>query len=89
MINTGSDKVSLDDVIQWRSVWRNSFEIDPATLMIQTIRRSWGGYGNRGGKTPSSEKPESVTEVQLFGDGIQQQMSIHDGILYSLEGKSV
>ena len=82
-----AEEVRVADAVQWRSVWRNSFEIDPATLMIQTIRRSWGGYGNRGGKTPASEKPESVAEVQLFGDGIQQQMSIHKGILYSLEGK--
>jgi outer membrane protein assembly factor BamB/tetratricopeptide (TPR) repeat protein len=87
MSDNQTDEAKVADAIQWRSVWRNAFEVDPATLMIQTIRRSWGGYGNRRGKTPASDKPESTAEVQLFGDRIQQQISLHNGVLYSLEGK--
>ncbi len=77
----------IKQVVAWRSVWRNAFEIDAATQMIQTIRRSWGGYGNRGGSPNTSANPDSVAEVQLFGDAIYQQMSIYGGRLYSLEGK--
>ena len=82
-----TDEAKVADAIQWRSVWRNAFEVDPATLMIQTIRRSWGRYGDRRGKMSASDTPESTTEVQLFGDRIQQQISIHHGVVYSLEGK--
>jgi tetratricopeptide (TPR) repeat protein len=86
MIEEAPDDPEWGDAVGWRSVWRNAFQVDAATQMIQTIRRSWGGYGNRGGNTAGTTKPESIAEVQLFGDRIQQQLSIHDGILYSLEG---
>jgi outer membrane protein assembly factor BamB len=78
---------AVNDAIQWRPVWRNAFEVDAATQMVQTIRKSWGGYGNRGGAKTSSGKPESIAEIQLFGDEIYQQMSIANGVLYAIEGK--
>ncbi len=78
-------ETEFQDAISWRSIWRNAFEVDAATKMIQTIRNSWGG--SRNSTASSSGSPNSVAEVQLFGDRIQQQMSIHHGVLYSLEGK--
>ncbi len=77
----------VNDSIKWRPVWRNAFQIDAATEMVQKIRKSWGGYGNRGGAKTNSEKPESIAEVQLFGDEIYQQMSVANGVLYTIEGK--
>ncbi len=80
---------NLESAIQWRSVWHNAFEIDDATKMIETIRKSWGAYGRRSGQpnTVSSPEPTTVSEVQLFGDTIFQQMSIHNNGLFSIEGK--
>lgn len=80
----------LDNSIQWRSVWRNAFQIDDATKMMETIRKNWGAYGRRSGQrnSPSSPHPTSKSEVQLFGDQIFQQMSIYNNVLYSIEGKS-
>ncbi len=88
MIKSNPAQPAVHDAIAWRSVWRNVFEVDEATQMMQTIRRSWGGYGNRNLESNQSVIPESVAEIQLFGDEIQQQMSICQGVLYSLEGKS-
>jgi len=79
-------KSTLNDFVAWRSVWRNSFAVDQATQMIQIIRRSWGGYGNRNQESATST-PESTAEVQLFGDTVYQQISIVGGVLYSIEGK--
>ncbi len=80
------EKLTLNDFVAWRSVWRNSFAVDQSTQLIQVIRRSWGGYGNRNQESASTS-PESTSEVQLFGDTIHQQISIVDGVLYSIEGK--
>lgn len=88
MIQSEPEKPAVMDVIDWRSVWRNGFEVDEATQMIQTIRRSWGGYGNRGGNVTNSGVPESIAQVQLFGDAIHSQMSIYNGMVFSIEGEA-
>ncbi len=81
----GEHGLNLADWIAWRSVWRNGFSIDEATQMTQMIRRSWGGVNPRGNVSVSGV-PESVSEVQFFSDEIQAQVSLCDGILYSVEG---
>jgi outer membrane protein assembly factor BamB len=86
MVESAIEEPDVGNAISWRSVWRNAFEIDEATQMIQTIRRSWGGYGNQNGAISVFDHPQSTPEVQLFGDEIYQQMSICDGVVYSIEG---
>ena len=76
-----------ESAIAWRSVWKNAFQIDDATMMMSTIRRNWGGRVT-GQATGSSKFPEKAVEINLFGDRVFQQMSICQGIVYSIEGKS-
>jgi outer membrane protein assembly factor BamB/tetratricopeptide (TPR) repeat protein len=78
---------AVDVVVSWRSLWRNSFEIDQTTRMKEAMMRSWGGYGNRNRKK-DSPRPVSMSEVQFFGDNIGSQMSIHGDYFYALEGPS-
>jgi outer membrane protein assembly factor BamB len=79
------DGKNLNQLVSWRSVWRNAFEIDEATAMSQVIRRGWAGVNARGGASKSTI-PETVPEIQFFTDQIYQQISICNGILYSIEG---
>jgi len=78
----------IDAVVNWRSLWRNSFQIDETTRMKETMKRSWGGHGRRGRRGKSSPYPVSMSEVQYFGDNIASQMSIHEDYLYTIEGPS-
>jgi len=75
-------------VVSWRSVWRNSFQVDRTTRMKEQMMRSWGGYGNRNRKKNDSPHPVSMSEVQFFGDNIASQMSIGGDVIYALEGPS-
>lgn len=79
---------AVNEVVSWRSVWRNSFEIDPTTRMKEAMMRSWGGYGNRNRSKKESPRPVTMSEVQFFGDNIGSQMSIHGDFFYALEGPS-
>jgi len=79
---------AVDAVVSWRSVWRNSFEIDQTTRMKETMMRSWGGYGNRNNRKKDSPHPVTMSEVQFFGDNIGSQMSIAGDFFYALEGRS-
>ncbi len=83
-----SETKAVDAVVSWRSVWRNSFEIDQTTRMKEAMMRSWGGYGNRNNRKKDLPRPVSMSEVQFFGDNIGSQMSIHGDFLYALEGPS-
>lgn len=83
-----SEAKAVNAVVSWRSVWRNSFEIDQTTRMKEAMMRSWGGYGNRNRRTKSSPYPVTMSEVQFFGDNIGSQMSLHGDFLYALEGPS-
>jgi len=78
----------LDSAIAWRSVWHNAFQIDDATLMMNTIRKNWGGGRTTGQAGNSLPVPSIPMEVNLFGDRIYQKMSIHSNVVYSIEGKS-
>ncbi len=72
--------------ISWRSVWRNSFEIDTKTMVTTMQRSRFGGYQNRN-KKKESPFPTTLPEVQFFGDKIASSMSIHQENLYALEGR--
>jgi len=40
-----SDRIAKS--VGWRSVWRNTFEIDPKTMVINMKRSRYGGYSDR------------------------------------------
>ncbi len=77
----------IEQSIGWRSVWRNSFEIDTKTMITQMQRSRYGSYNNRN-KKQESLIPVTLPEVQLFGDKIASCMSIHQDNLYAVEGRS-
>lgn len=77
----------LDGAIAWRSVWHNAFEQDEATKMMEVVRQNMGGRRGTTGTTIGST-PTGSMQVQLFGDIIYQQMSIHKDQLFTIEGKS-
>ena len=79
---------TLESYLGWRSLWRNSFEIDETTMFEQAIRKSWSGFNRQRNNRPTSNpNPASFAEVLFFGDAVYQQMSIQRGILYAIEGK--
>lgn len=80
------DAHSLSEVFSWRPVWRNAFEIDDYTKLVIMFRRNWNRAGRLRQQGPS-EAPFSTREIQLFGDRIAAQMSILDGVLYTIEGE--
>lgn len=83
-----TEKSNPLDWVSWRSVWRNAFEMDSATKALQLMRRQYGNYRrNRRSTTPESPDPLLPQEIQFFGDQVFQQMSICDGILYTIEGE--
>ena len=87
----GGDIEVGDSMISWQSMWKNIFEIDEGTFI-----RS-GNVLRYGNVVPSNQRaaaaklknqtPVSKPEVQIYGDAIAAQFSIHDGVLYSIEGK--
>lgn len=80
------EAAAVNEVVSWRSLWRNSFEVDPTTRMKEAMMRSWGGRANRRGGGKESPQPETMSEIQYFGDGIGSQISIYDDHLFALEG---
>ena len=65
--------------ISWRPKWHNKFLVDDATFVWSQMLDT---YGQSEGERP----PTGTKDIQLFGDQIAQGMSIHRGVLYSIEG---
>ena len=70
----------------WRSLWRNNFQPDGATMMWRDIRRNYSDYGRRNGINFGND-PANDSEIQIFADQIYQRMSLIDGVVYSIEGE--
>lgn len=87
---TGADLMALDPAVLehhqpvWRSVWLNQFLVDDATDTWKQMFDAYGRYGDE----PESDRmiPSRIQEVQLFGDRIAQDMSLHQDVVYSIEG---
>ena len=76
-----------DSMISWKSPRRNLFEIDEGTFVRNSILiRGRIVMPGRGGPAQRKDVPASVSEAQNFGDTIAAQFSIHNGVLYSIEG---
>jgi len=59
----------------WKSAWCNKFVLDGMSAVFK-------GMGHVGGNRPRTER-----EVQLFGDRVQQSMSIASNVIYTIEGR--
>ena len=81
-------QTNINGAIQWRSAWHNVFQLDEATHMLEMVRQNFNSRGSRTQGGSNSDIPTGMTEVQFFGDQIYQQMSIHRGGLYAIEGES-
>ena len=90
--SAGGEKETESDVSDfsaWRSIWRNYFEIDPATSQYERRASSRTRIINRQQKSAAIVSQLSAVPRHLnFGDRIHQQASLQDGVIYSIEGKS-
>lgn len=66
----------------WKSVWHNQFQPDSMSAHVAQLQMQMGMMAGARSGAPRTEE-----EVQLFGDRVHQSMSIHDGVIYSLEGQ--
>ncbi len=80
------DSRDLPEQFQWRPVWRNAFEVDDYTKLVIMFRRNWNRAGRQRQQT-TLDAPFSTREIQLFGDQVAAQMSVLDGVLYTIEGE--
>ncbi len=65
----------------WRPAWLNQFIMDDGTRMRINLQNAYGG--RRGGKR---DEPGDDPEIFFFNDHIAQSMSLHQGVLYNVEG---
>ena len=82
--------VVSEQMVSWRSLWKNVFKIDSGTTVRSGIVVRFGQVvrPDRGAASKlNASTPTSISEVQTYGDTIAAQFSIHDGVLYSIEGK--
>ena len=84
------DEVQISDVASWRSVWRNIFEVDPATTKFNQLAtaRSRIRVRDNSQRTAKVNGLSLAPKVLHFTDQIYQQMSMHDGVVYAIEGNS-
>lgn len=66
----------------WKSVWHNQFQPDSMSAHVAQLQMQMGMMAGARSGAPRTEE-----EVQLFGDRVHQSMSIHEGVIYSLEGQ--
>lgn len=66
----------------WRSLWLNKYELDGMSSQIEMMMRSYGWQFQL-----NNDKPRGLAEVHLFGDRVHQQMSIANGMIFSIEGE--
>ena len=71
--------------ISWRSLWNNIFEIDAGTKARSQLITRFRNRMSRSSKDNNSI-PSSLYEVRSYGDAIAAQFSIHNDVLYSIEG---
>ena len=91
---TEFSKGEVRQYADWRSIWRNVFEVDPATMRMEQLL---GSAVNRRlrirGRSGTTQQPtKSMLAVfprsMHFEDLIHQQMAVHDGVLYTIEGNA-
>ena len=85
---TNREEPQPSDFANWRSIWRNLYQVDQATELFE--RRIAARHRMRSRQQKGSGQSElALVPRQLhFGDRIHQQFSMQNGIVYSIEGKS-
>ena len=78
------DQKADNDQVAWRPLWQNRYELDDSTKSLLEIRRRM--HRSRRNTVETQKLPSQAHEFQLFFDRISSQMSIQDGVLYSIEG---
>lgn len=72
--------------ISWRSLWNNVFAIDAGTTarsqLVTRLRHRMRRSTKNDNPTPSK-----LYEIRSYGDTIAAQFSIHNDVLYSIEGQ--
>ena len=77
------DSSADNDKALWRPAWQNEFKMDDYTAAMMEVRRT---FNRRGRVKVETSGHDSPAEVQLFADAVSSQLSIQDGILYTIEG---
>lgn len=72
--------------LAWRPVWRNAFEIDDFTKLVIMYQNN-GNLRRRMPNLAPLETPFGTNEIQLFGDRVAADMSIVNGVVYTIEGQ--
>lgn len=90
ILKTTNDLVCIDadgqsDLARWHSLWLNHFDLDEASWNAKTYGQQ---QRNRSGSALPISFPADVKESWYFYDKIRQSMSIHNGVVYTIEGKS-
>jgi outer membrane protein assembly factor BamB len=90
-----SPESEVREFANWRSIWRNVFEVDPATMRLDQLLGSAASRNlrlrSRSGTRQQTNKNAKLgifPKAMHFQDLIYQQMAVHDDVLYSIEGKS-
>lgn len=68
----------------WQSAWENRYELDDVSrqlLMLASDPRQQSVQANA--------QPNSLADIWMFGDRVQQSMAIDGGVIYSIEGRRV
>jgi outer membrane protein assembly factor BamB len=65
----------------WQTFMKNEYVLDGQTADMARMQMQGGVAG------PQNTAPRSAPEVFLFGDRVHQAMSIHNGIVYTIEGR--
>ena len=88
-LNAKAKNYQPSSILSWRSVWRNVFEVDPATSVAHKLANlRYRNTRSQLSKTGVTAKLGLFPKAMHFGDLIHQQMSMHDGVVYTIEGKS-
>ena len=78
------DRSADSDQVVWRPLWQNKYQPDAQSKGLSEARRQMNRSRRQ---TKDHEKqPRELHEFQLFKDRIASQMSIQNGVLYSIEG---
>ncbi|QDU30972.1 outer membrane biogenesis protein BamB [Anatilimnocola aggregata] len=65
----------------WQTFMKNEYVLDGQTADMSRMQMQGGMQGQ------TNNQPRSAPEVFLFGDRVHQAMSLHNGIVYTIEGR--
>jgi outer membrane protein assembly factor BamB len=66
----------------WWSLWVNRYTLDGMSSQVEMMMRNGGWQFQL-----NNNRPRGLAEVHLFGDRVHQQMSIANGLIYTIEGE--